>query len=205
MKDYYKILQLDKKASPEEIRKAYKKLALQWHPDRNKGNEKVAGEKFKEISEAYQVLSDPQKRQRYDNPGFEDFPGFSFRDPFNLFKMFQSKGFFDDDDFFKEDHFGDFGKGFGRNMPGFGDFGTFSQQSSSQGQGNNRGSFSTSKSVSKSTTIKNGKKVTVTTTKILNQDGTETVERVEEIDNGDGSLVVNTIKNGEQKTLTYKK
>ncbi len=64
-KDYYKILGVDRKASETEIKRAYRKLAMQYHPDRNPGN-KQAEEKFKEINEAYQVLSDKEKRQRYN-------------------------------------------------------------------------------------------------------------------------------------------
>jgi DnaJ-class molecular chaperone len=60
-KDYYKVLGVDRKASEEEIKRAYRKLALQYHPDRNPGN-KGAEDKFKDINEAYQVLSDTQKR-----------------------------------------------------------------------------------------------------------------------------------------------
>jgi curved DNA-binding protein len=67
-KDYYKILGVDRKASEEEIKRAYRKLALQYHPDRNP-DDKQAEEKFKEINEAYQVLSDPEKRTRYDQLG----------------------------------------------------------------------------------------------------------------------------------------
>jgi curved DNA-binding protein len=67
-KDYYKILGVDRKASAEEIKRAYRKLAMQLHPDRNPGD-KRAEERFKEINEAYQVLSDPQKRGRYDQLG----------------------------------------------------------------------------------------------------------------------------------------
>jgi curved DNA-binding protein len=67
-KDYYKILGIDKKASEDEIKRAYRKLALKYHPDRNPDN-KQAEEKFKEINEAYQVLSDPAKRTRYDQLG----------------------------------------------------------------------------------------------------------------------------------------
>jgi curved DNA-binding protein len=67
-KDYYKILGVDRKASAEEIKRAYRKLAMQVHPDRNPGD-KRAEERFKEINEAYQVLSDSQKRSRYDQLG----------------------------------------------------------------------------------------------------------------------------------------
>src|SRR6266540_5773538 len=67
-KDYYKILGVDRKASEDEIRKAYRKLAMQYHPDRNP-NDKQAEDRFKEINEAYQVLSDQKKRAYYDRLG----------------------------------------------------------------------------------------------------------------------------------------
>ncbi|HSV86709.1 MAG TPA: J domain-containing protein [Levilinea sp.] len=67
-KDYYQILGVERSASPEEIKQAYRKLAMQYHPDRKPGD-KAAEEKFKEINEAHQVLSDPQKRSRYDQLG----------------------------------------------------------------------------------------------------------------------------------------
>ena len=70
--DYYKILGVDKKADAEAIKKAYRKLALKYHPDRNPGN-KEAEEKFKKISEAYAVLSDPEKRKQYENFGSDQF------------------------------------------------------------------------------------------------------------------------------------
>lgn len=69
MKDYYKVLGIEKNASNEDIKKAYRKLAREWHPDKNKNSSKEEAEqKFKEISEAYVVLSDPKKRNEYDNP-----------------------------------------------------------------------------------------------------------------------------------------
>ncbi|MGA8848245.1 MAG: DnaJ domain-containing protein [Dehalococcoidia bacterium] len=68
-KDYYRILGVSKNASDEEIKKAYRKLAMQYHPDRNPGKEKWANEKFKEINEAYGVLGDPEKRKQYDQFG----------------------------------------------------------------------------------------------------------------------------------------
>ena len=68
-RDYYEVLGVNKNATPEELKKAYRKLALQYHPDRNPGD-KEAEEKFKEAAEAYEVLSNPEKRQRYDQYGF---------------------------------------------------------------------------------------------------------------------------------------
>ena len=65
-KDYYKILGVARNASQEEIKKAYRRLAMQYHPDRNPGKEKEANDKFKEINEAYEVLGDPGKRRQYD-------------------------------------------------------------------------------------------------------------------------------------------
>ncbi|GKX65570.1 molecular chaperone DnaJ [Inconstantimicrobium mannanitabidum] len=73
-KDYYEVLGLEKGASDEEIKRAFKKQALKYHPDRNQGNDE-AEEKFKEINEAYQVLSDPEKKARYDQYGTADFNG----------------------------------------------------------------------------------------------------------------------------------
>ena len=67
-KDYYQVLGVDRKATPEDIKKSFRKLAMKYHPDRNKDN-KQAEEKFKEINEAYEVLSDPKKRERYDQLG----------------------------------------------------------------------------------------------------------------------------------------
>ena len=67
-KDYYKVLGVDRKASAEDVKRAYRKLAMKYHPDRNPDNPQ-AEEKFKELNEAYQVLSDEQKRQRYDQLG----------------------------------------------------------------------------------------------------------------------------------------
>jgi len=74
-KDYYQILGLGRSATEEDIKKAYKKLALRWHPDRNMDKKEEAEKKFKEIALAYEILSDPQKRQLYDQYGEEAFQG----------------------------------------------------------------------------------------------------------------------------------
>ncbi len=71
MKDFYEVLGLSKKATEQEIKTAYRKLALKWHPDRNKSAE--AAEKFKEINKAYEVLVDPKKRELYDQLGPQAF------------------------------------------------------------------------------------------------------------------------------------
>lgn len=67
-KDYYSILNVDKKSSKEEIKKAYRSLAKKYHPDKHSSEDKAMEEKFKEITEAYEILSDDAKREQYDNP-----------------------------------------------------------------------------------------------------------------------------------------
>ena len=102
-KDYYEVLGVSKTANADQIKDAYRALAMKYHPDRNK--EKNAEEKFKEINEAYAVLSDPQKRKQYDTFGPEDFrqryteedifKGFNFEDIIREFQenMFTGGGF----------------------------------------------------------------------------------------------------------------
>jgi curved DNA-binding protein len=103
--DYYKILGVNKNASAEEIKKAYRKLAMKYHPDHTKGN-KSAEEKFKKISEAYAVLSDAEKRKQYDMYGSE---GFSQR--FSQEDIFRG---FDFSDILREFGFGGSGAFSGR-------------------------------------------------------------------------------------------
>jgi DnaJ-class molecular chaperone len=99
-KDYYSILGLSRGANENDIRNAYKKLAMKWHPDKNVNNKEAAESKFKEVSEAYEVLSDPQKKATYDQFGEEGLradmggqSGFSgFRDPFSVFETFFGPG-----------------------------------------------------------------------------------------------------------------
>jgi len=80
-RDYYEVLGVDKNATEDQIKKAYRTIAIKYHPDRNPGN-KEAEEKFKEAAEAYDVLHDPQKRQQYDTFGFNGPGGAGGFNPF---------------------------------------------------------------------------------------------------------------------------
>lgn len=122
-RDYYEVLGVSKNASAEEIKKAYRKKAIQYHPDKNPGD-KEAEEKFKEAAEAYDVLSDPQKRQRYDQFGHAGMGGSASGGGFGGMSM--------------DDIFSQFGDIFGGHFGGFGGFGGFG--SSRSGHRVNRGS-----------------------------------------------------------------
>lgn len=97
--DYYLILNISRGSSVEEIKKAYRKLALRWHPDKNPDQKELAETNFKKLSQAYEVLSDPNKRQIYDKYGKEGLvngagahsggAGFGFHDPFQAFGFFR--------------------------------------------------------------------------------------------------------------------
>ena len=82
-RDYYEVLGVDKNATDEELKKAYRKLAKKYHPDANPDNRKEAEAKFKELNEAYETLSDKQKRQMYDQFGPEGPSGFNGFGGFN--------------------------------------------------------------------------------------------------------------------------
>ncbi|XP_077617512.1 dnaJ homolog subfamily B member 6 isoform X4 [Crocuta crocuta] len=190
MVDYYEVLGVQRHASAEDIKKAYRKLALKWHPDKNPENKEEAERKFKQVAEAYEVLSDAKKRDVYDRYGKEglnggggggvhfDNPfefGFTFRSPDEVFREF-----FGGRDPFSFDFFGftPFG------LTGHGGLTTFSSTSfGSSGMG----SF---KSISTSTKMVNGRKIT---TKRIVENGEERVE-VEE----NGQLKSLTINGKEQ-------
>lgn len=110
-RDYYEVLDVAKTASEEEIKKAYRKKAIQYHPDKNPGD-KAAEEKFKEAAEAYEVLSNPEKRQRYDQFGHEGVNG-------------GAAGGFGGAGMSMEDIFSHFGDIFGGHFGGFGGFSGF--------------------------------------------------------------------------------
>ncbi|KAM9851062.1 dnaJ homolog subfamily B member 2 isoform 2-T2 [Aulostomus maculatus] len=189
MVDYYSILGVPKTASQEDIKKAYRKLALKWHPDKNPDNKEEAEKKFKELAEAYEVLSDKSKRESYDTHGSDgmrnagsgfssDFPGFNFtfRNPEEVFAEF----FGGQDPFvctFLDDFFGgssshsSSGQFF--SFPSSGaDFTSFSSMGGLPGLINMGGGGGT-RSISTSTCTVNGKR---TTTRKIKENGQERTE-----------------------------
>uniref|UniRef100_A0A3Q3XHF2 J domain-containing protein n=1 Tax=Mola mola TaxID=94237 RepID=A0A3Q3XHF2_MOLML len=232
VEEYYQVLGVRRDASADDIKKAYRRLALRWHPDKNPENKEEAEKKFKELSEAYEVLSDANKRSIYDrygkagltgnNTGREHFhQPFTFRNPDDVFREFFGgrdpfADFFgaepfSDDPFFGNSHqhqcrpnnsrtggsffggfvgFPSFGVGFSPfdqgKILGSGGFTSFSSTSFGGG-GGGMGNF---RSVSTSSRIINGRKIT---TKRIMENGQERVE-VEE----DGQLRSLTINGKEQ-------
>ncbi|XP_032313910.1 dnaJ homolog subfamily B member 8 [Camelus ferus] len=102
MANHYEVLGVQAGASPEDIRKAYRRLALRWHPDKNPGNKEEAERRFKQVSEAYEVLSDGRRRSAYDRAGRDSRraggassphggpfgSGYTFRNPEDIFREF---------------------------------------------------------------------------------------------------------------------
>jgi len=124
-RDFYEILGVSKTATADEIKKAYRQKAIQFHPDKNPGN-KEAEEKFKEAAEAYEILSSPEKRQRYDQFGHKGMGG--------------NQGFGGQQDMSMDDIFSMFGDIFGGGGGGFSGFGGFGGGSRSRGPRQHRGS-----------------------------------------------------------------
>ena len=160
---FYKVLGVSRDAGDVEIKKAYRRLAMKYHPDKNRGRPERAAEKFKQVAEAFEVLSDPDKRRSYDRYGHngQDF-GFDFTDASSLFEQF-----------FANDPFFSGGLGFGESPFGgsFFDTGvsTFSGNTLSSSFGGNSGGYSTSTRTV--TQVINGRRVTRTETTIRYPDG----------------------------------
>ena len=187
-RDYYEVLGLPKTATEAEIKKAYKKLAVKWHPDKNPNNRDEAVDKFREITEAYENLTDPEKRKAYDTYGFEgpkaaSFSHYDFGQADDIFaKFFTSNGFdHDDDDFFsgffnrrKNDKQGGF-SGFG----GFGGLGSMFGNDDFFKQNGGRGFSSSSFSSSSFGGGMSGpsKSVTTTTRTVYSVDNKGTASR----------------------------
>nr|XP_002123973.1 dnaJ homolog subfamily B member 6 [Ciona intestinalis] len=201
MTDYYEVLGIRKEATESDIKKAYRKLALKWHPDKNPDNQEEAEKRFKDISEAYEVLSDKDKRSVYDRYGKEGLTGggggggagagmpnfhFEFHSPEDIFQQFfgNQNPF---GDFFGEnsssrrqrnqDPFAGFGMGTGFQSFGFPEFndmgfgGTSSFTSFSSNSGGGGGFRG--KSVTKTIKTVNGERVE---TKKVVENGSERVE-----------------------------
>lgn len=142
--DYYEILEVKRDASTSEIKKSYRKLALKWHPDKNPENRAQAEEMFKKIAEAYEVLSDPEKRKRYDTYGadgvsgdFSDF-GSGFHGFDRHFSMGHASRIFEE--FFGTNNIFDLFSSFGE-FPGFGESSGVGRGASSRTRAGRQSSF----------------------------------------------------------------
>jgi DnaJ family protein B protein 6 len=192
---FYEVLGVQETATQEEIKKSYRKLALKWHPDKNPDNKEEAEEKFKSISEAYSVLSDPQKRREYDDSRKFGSSGFTMDfDDFDPFSLFRST--FKDFDFgfgrgFSSGFDKGFSSGFGKGFDDDDDFFNFSDMMSGMGgMGSNFTGFSSSSSMGggsrgtqtfKTTSYVNGKKITKVKTVTYDQNGNQHIDEREEI------------------------
>lgn len=170
-KDYYKILGVSKSAGQDEIKKAYRKLAVKYHPDKNAGN-KEAEEKFKEIGEAYEVLRDPEKRKKYDQLGanWKQYQNAGYGSGNFGFSNFGGTSPGGGSTFYYE---GDLGDIFGSSGDGFSDF--FRSFFGGTGRANRSG-FSRKQNVTKGNDLQTEMEITLAeaysgTTRILNVDG----------------------------------
>lgn len=207
--DYYRILEVTESASQDEIRKAYRRLALITHPDKNPQNRQVAEEKFKQISKAYEVLSDPVSRRQYDVVSSEP-TSHPQRDPFGFF----GSGFplFGRDPFARSHRDPDLDEAFRLFESIFGaqagfpsSFGSepFVSQSfsSSSFTGNGISSFSTSSSSSSTTRTVGRKRITRTEKTVRHSDGRlESTVTEETKDLATGQVTRRVIENGRETT-----
>lgn len=132
-KDYYAILGVDRDASADELKRAYRKSAMKWHPDKNPNNKNQAEKKFQEIAEAYQVLSDPKKKQVYDTYGEDGLKtGMNEMPRAGGFSPYSSSSFQSPDDLFREFFGGMGGMGGMGSSHGFSQFGSSMRQQRKQ-------------------------------------------------------------------------
>ena len=186
--DYYKTLGVNKNASDTDIKRAYRKLALKWHPDRNPQNKSQAEKEFKLISEAYSVLSDSTKRAEYDNGG--QISEINFRNNVDASQMFRD--FFGHSDIFSRfnrlsrTHRGNQSYSdnlpFGMDMDPFRDFfqtsNEFSHLHSSRHPNRNIGRGEV-RSTTRQTFTKNGRRMIRETNTVIKPNGEKTVTRNE--------------------------
>eukprot|EP00746_Dinoflagellata_sp_MGD_P013408 gnl/MRDRNA2_/MRDRNA2_128962_c0_seq1.p1 gnl/MRDRNA2_/MRDRNA2_128962_c0~~gnl/MRDRNA2_/MRDRNA2_128962_c0_seq1.p1 ORF type:complete len:395 (+),score=73.97 gnl/MRDRNA2_/MRDRNA2_128962_c0_seq1:75-1187(+) len=200
-KRFYEILEVSKDASDEEIRKAYRRQALKWHPDKNKDPQAEA--RFRDIAAAYEVLSNPERRREYDGGGASfdfNFGDFQFRDAQDIFKDFfgGEDPWVMFDKIFEgiDDQVHEATKGFG----GFGDIGGFGGFGGFGDMGNMLGGFS-SFSFSTSFSSSNGVHKSERRETKINPDGTKTTKFIKSDNNGVSARVERLDKDG---TLSWK-
>lgn len=178
---FYEVLGVKETDSDDTIRKAYKKLAVKWHPDKNQENKEQAEKKFKEISQAYDTLRDPKKRKEYD-----DFRKYGSGQNFQNFDFGGFSHFGQDMGFdFYDKMFHDIFKDFGKDDDLFKDFRSGGMQGAS---------------IKKSTVIINGKAVTRTEKTFVDKDGKTKTEVTEETSDGKQSKMIKDRQSGKRLT-----